>query len=108
MFFVVFLTNIEVNVVVPIEWVYNLNDQWQKFINSGLNSNQLHRVFYTENSCAYMNNQASNQADGEPIPNYENLDFTLNADSFPDEGCYCGKLIKFFGKNMFIYIYINW
>lgn len=99
----VFLTNPEVNVVVPIEWVYKLGDQWQKFINSGLNSNQIHRVFYTENSCAYMNNQASNQADGEPIANYENLDFSLDADIFPDEGCYNGKLIKFFGKLIHIF-----
>lgn len=71
----------------------------QKFINKGLNSNQVHRVFYTENPFAYMNGQASNQADGEPISNYENLNFSLNADNFPDEGCYKGKLLKFFGKH---------
>lgn len=98
MFFVAFLLNPEVNVVVPVEWVYKIGEQWRKFINRGLNTNQVHRVFYTENPSAYMNDQASNQVDGEPIANYENLDFGLDADTFPDEGCYKGNLIKYFGK----------
>lgn len=90
MFFVAFLTNPEVNVIIPIEWVYEHEKQWQKFINSGLNSNQTHRIFYTENPEAYDGN-------GVPINNMAHFDH--DAVFFPDEGCYTGNIIKFFCKS---------
>lgn len=97
MFFVAFLINPEVNVVIAPHWVYQHEVQVQKFINKGLNANQIHRIFYTENSRAFEQN-------GEPSVNYE-PDFTFDAVCFPDEGCYDGKLIKFFRKFWYLFRY---
>lgn len=88
MFYVAYLLQPQVNIVVPIDWVYQSEKQWQKFVNSGLNINQTHRIFYTENPNAF------NEKD-EPFEGYV-PDFTVNAGEFPDEGCYEGKLVKFF------------
>lgn len=91
MFFVVYFLEPQVNVVVPIEWVYNFDEQLVKFVRVSLNSNQTHRVFYTEKPEAYTNQD-------HPLSDYVNMSFELDADLFPDEGCYKGKLIKMFGE----------
>lgn len=88
MFYVTFLLKPKVNVVVPTTWIYQYEKQWEKFVNIGLNKNQTHRVFFTKNPRAW---------NGEPLPGYD-VNFDLVAMNFPDEGCYEGKLIKFFGK----------
>lgn len=91
MFYVVYLQNPQVNVVIPIEWVHQHEIQWQKFVNFGLNTNQMHRVFYTEDPRAYNEN-------GEPQPHYD-TNFDEEAEFFPDEGFYKARMVKFFGKS---------
>lgn len=92
MFFVVYFIDPQVNVVVPLEWIHNYEIQWEKFVNSGLNSNQKHRVFYSENADAYT-------SDHVPEPLYNGRYFATDAITFPDEGWYTGKLLKFYRKS---------
>lgn len=53
MYYVAYLSRFDVNIVVPVEWVYQNDEQWAKFVNMGLNANQKHRIFYTENQTAW-------------------------------------------------------
>lgn len=97
MYYVAYLSNFNVNIVIPVSWVYQSDKQWEKFVNVGLNSNQAHRIFYTQNADAWQND--------EPLLGYV-ADFNLNADEFPSNGCYEGKLLKFFGKfSLFDFIF---
>lgn len=76
-----------------------------------LNTNQTHRIFYTENSAAWKDND-------EPIESYA-TDFVFDAQQFPDEGCYEGRLVKFFCEfefyqivhicyNLFFFFFVKW
>lgn len=56
MFFVAYLLDSAVNVVIAPDWVYQHDVQVQKFKNKGLNTNQIHRIFYTENARAFEQN----------------------------------------------------
>lgn len=91
MYYVVYLLDIGVNIVVPVQWIHQYEVQMEKFVNKGLNPCQKHSVFYTEIPDAYTD-------EGIPIANYENISFDLFAEVFPDEGLYEGKLIKYFGN----------
>lgn len=84
MYYVVYLLDPHVNVIVPTKWIYKYNEQVVKFINNGLNQNQKHTIFYTENDNAYNYEKI-------PLPNYSGC-------SFLRIYIYIGKLIKFFGK----------
>lgn len=88
MFYVAYLLQPKVNIVVPVSWIYQNDKQWQKFVNAGLNTNQTHRIFYTKNPAAWNDND-------EPVESYV-ADFMMDAQEFPDDGCYEGKLVKFF------------
>lgn len=102
MYYVAYLLQPHKNIVVPVSWVYHNEKQWQKFVNMGLNTNQTHRIFYTKNSAAWKDND-------EPIGSYA-PDFILDALQFPDEGCYEGKLVKFFCEfesYQIVHIYFN-
>lgn len=89
MYYVAYLQRFEQNIVVPVNWIMNYQTQWEKFVNRGLNQTQKHRIFYTEDPSAYDENGA--RLDFQP-------NFTLDANEFPDGGCYEGKLVKFFSK----------
>lgn len=77
MFYAAFLIKPHKNVAIPVNWVYQHDKQWPKFVNMGLNPNQKHRVFFTDK---WIENR-------EPIQNYV-PDFDLDAEKSPDEGCY--------------------
>lgn len=54
MFFVVFLESESKYVVIPITWINNGTELWEKFVNKGVNSNQTHLCFYSiENRQAF-------------------------------------------------------
>lgn len=89
MYFVVFLLGPKENVVVPDIWIQGCGQQWEKFINRGLNQTQKYRIFYSEDPLAMDDGRPNN----EYAPN-----FALDADDFPSKGCYTGKIIKFFRK----------
>lgn len=90
MYFVVFFPNIRKNCIVPSSWINEININWQKFVNNGLNSNQMFSVFYSANAEALDKN-------GAPNPNFVPT-FSNEIKEFPEEGCYFGKILKYFGK----------
>lgn len=92
MFYVVFLRKSKKNVIVPLEWVDDDEDQLEKFMNYGINSNQAFRCFYSEKSAMFDRN-------GIPkafVPNFE--EYPVDGSVFPNDGCYMGKIIKFKSK----------
>ncbi|XP_031630860.1 uncharacterized protein LOC116345565 [Contarinia nasturtii] len=89
MFYVVYLINPRLNVIVPQKWILNHEKQLEKDMFFGVNSNQVVLCYYS--SDAY-NHQG--EPDTEILPN-----FNLPIDcEFPNEGCYKAK-IKVFKMN---------
>lgn len=70
-------------------WVQEIDANWKKFVNYGLNSNQKYTFFYSERHGAHIDGGKPNC---DYVPN-----FTNEIRSFPEEGCYYGKILKFFG-----------
>lgn len=89
MFVVVFLVDPKVHVIVPEEFIFNLDEQSLK--NVGKNGNFKYKVFYAENCI-----------DENGIQNYECVPNFNLADciEFPPvgEACYIGKLKRFFSE----------
>lgn len=99
MFFIVHFDSIKTNVIIPPNWIKGINDQMEKFINYGINCNQLHRCFFTLDESAYDEN-------GCPKLNYKpNFDMPLRNDLNGD-GCFYGKIRKYKGKE-FIFRFVS-
>lgn len=81
-------------VVIPEHWIRDIEAQREKFINNGLNRNQLQVCFWT-------NCPAAREANGvirlDFTPNF-NAGFTNN---FPADGCYLCKIVKAKGNSVF-------
>lgn len=90
MYFVVLIIDSGVKHIIPYTWVKEIGANWQKFVNQGLNKNQKYTVFYSENAGAF-------DEQNRPNVNYK-LNFTNELKMFPEEGCYYGKLLKFYSK----------
>lgn len=86
MFYIVFLVEPKINVVIPKSWILDVEDNWEKFVNKGLNSTQKFLCFWSEAEHA--------QIDGKPNPNFKPQFNNVNH-VFPAEGCYFGKLVHF-------------
>lgn len=85
MFLVVTLEKCVKNIVVPIKWVQSIDID--NLINGGINLSQTHIVFYSTKK--------------------EDPDFSLECDrvNFIDgnaRGCFYGRIIEFFGKELFL------
>lgn len=90
MYFVVFFENIRKYYIVPSCWIKEIDSNWQKFINNGVNSNQLFAVFYS--TCPEA-------MDANGVPNSKFVPkFSDEIKEFPQEGCYFAKILKYFGK----------
>lgn len=89
MFYVVFLVEPKIHVVIPTSWILNSEENWEKFVKNSLNSTQKFLCFWSENERTQIN--------GHPNPNYKPNFNTLNH-VFPAEGCYIGKLVDFKSK----------
>lgn len=94
MYFVVYLSTLKRNVILPAEWIQNVEDHFEKFMNCSINSTQRFLCYYTTKDEAFI--------DGKPNKDYM-PDFDLailqevnSNESF--EGCFHGKLKKFKGK----------
>lgn len=90
MYFVVFLETIAESkyVVIPITWINNGPDLWQKFVNKGLNTNQTHLCFYSK-----KNNQAfdgNGKIKETFLPNF-------GEDNIKQQLFEC-KIVKYFSK----------
>lgn len=97
MYFIVFLVKDRKTIIVPKNWIKNIDEQIEKFINNGLNSNQRMLCFWTDDVAAFEN--------GKP-----KHDFLLDpkyglAESFPATGWHICKIKRAKG-NFFIYLMI--
>lgn len=90
MFYIVFLVEPKINVVIPKTWIMDIEENWEKFVNKGLNSTQKFLCFWSEEKHA--------QIDGKPNQNFK-PQFNNDVNHvFPSEGCYLGKLVHFKSK----------
>lgn len=92
MYFVVFIHASKQYHIIPSTWIQEIDANWQKFVNNGLNSNQKYTFFYSE--C-----QGALNGDGEPNMDYA-PNFTNENRVFPEEGCYYGNILKYFGETI--------
>lgn len=76
-YFVVFLREKKKYVVLPVNWIKDIENHFEKFVNNSLNTSQLFLCFCPDTSShAYT--------DGRP--------------DFDSEYCFMGKLKRFYGK----------
>lgn len=73
--------------VIPENWIRGIETQREKFLNNGLNRNQVQLCYWT-NSTAARNSNGAIRLDFAP-------DFEARFDNqFPSDGCYLCKLVK--------------
>lgn len=77
----------------------DINNHMEKFLNYGINSNQVFRCFYPSNEQAFDEN-------GCPKSEFQpNFDLLLR-DNFDVDGCFLGKIKKCRGIEFLVYGYI--
>lgn len=87
MYFVVFLVSPRVTVTIPENWIRDLNQHVEKFLNLGVNSNQSYVCYYTNNASTKDENRAIRL---DVTPDF-NSPFEL---TFPSTGCYLCRILK--------------
>lgn len=89
MYYVVYLLQPEQNVVIPINWVQDIDKQWEKFVNYGLNSTQKYM-------CYWSNEKEAVDENGMPNSAFKaNFHTGQSVNQFPEPGCYIGRILKF-------------
>lgn len=81
MFFVIYFVGGRNFLVVPAKWIKNYRQVMEKSMNYSINSNQLHRCFF------------SNESNSEPNFHGPIAHVALHGDC-----CFYGLLVKFFGE----------
>lgn len=81
-YFVVFLREMQKNVILPMSWIKDIENHFEKFVNNSLNRSQLFLCFYPEDAHAFV--------DGCPDENFE--------PDFNSEYCFIGKMKRYYGK----------
>lgn len=89
MFFVVFIQEAREYFIIPSNWIKEIEVNWKKFINNGLNTNQIYTVFYSRSTDAVDDC-------GKPNPDFAPM-FCNEIKKFPEDGCYFAKIAKYFG-----------
>lgn len=93
MFFIAFLMNPGIHIVIPVTWVYDYEEIVQKFIRNSINRNQECLIYYSK-KCI------------EGVPD-GNIDANFTAPKsiiFPivgDEACFISKITHYFSKFIF-------
>lgn len=96
MYFVVYLVKLNTTVILPSNWIQNIDDHIEKFINRSLNTAQSFLCFYTNDKNAFEDN-------GTPKSNYP-TDFSLQSRNDLDgPGCFIAKLKHFKSKFRLIF-----
>lgn len=93
MYFLVLLLKPKLHVIIPKNWVFGIENHWEKFVNASLNKNQVFLCFYSEEQEALDDRQRP-KVDFEP--NFESSKNVI----FPQTGCYEAKLIWFQSKSL--------
>lgn len=92
MYFVVFITKIKQNKVVPHSWIRgkdgDLNSYIEHFINFGVNRNHQFETFWTHDPFAF-------DRDDIPRASYPVNHTARNTNTFPYEGWYMYRIKKF-------------
>lgn len=91
MYFVAYIVQPSVNVVVPHAWIKHFGKIIESFLNNGITSNQYFSVFWTNNSDAFG---------PEGIPHHDyppNMNASEHA-VFPQEGWYSSQIRCFKGE----------
>lgn len=73
--------------VIPESWLYDIENQKEKFFNTGLNANQLHICFWTDE-------QNARDSKGAILETYAPNFNSSWTNEFPDEGCYLCSIVK--------------
>lgn len=82
MYIVVFLKEAKKRLVVPDKWIMDFEIHMAKFLNYGLNRNQIYHVYWTENTTRFDENGVP---DCEFKPNFGALS---KGNGFPKDGLY--------------------
>lgn len=99
MYFVVYLLNDRINIIVPKTWIRDSDEQMEKFVNRGLNSNQKILCFWSQNPFAFDSNGRPKM---EFFPNSNK-----QATNFPEEGWHLCKLKRFHSGFFVFYLYFK-
>lgn len=91
MFFVMYLPTLKKNVIIPIEWINDVENHVEKFINNGLNRNQWFLCYYTTNPTAFVDDQPNKNY----IPDFTLALVTKFNPNGEFDGCFHGKLVHF-------------
>lgn len=93
MYFVVFILQPRLNIVVPYTWISGVELHLQTFINNGINSNRNFYVFWTNKPEAFDQH-------GNPRVGYAPNRLADISNNFPSEGWYQCRIRRFHGKHM--------
>lgn len=99
MYFVVYLKKLNKNAILPISWIKDVENHFEKFVNNSINSSQKFQCYYTTDRNAFDENGVP-RIDLEP--NFD-MHYVENIDDEFD-GCFEGKLKKFKSKFRFVTI----
>lgn len=88
MYFVAYLVNERMHIVVPHSWISGVNAHIAHFINRGINSNIKVLVFWTNNDEAF-------NANGAPRVDYQPNQNASLTSTFPNDGWYQCYLRRF-------------
>lgn len=94
MYFIVYLEKLNKNVILPSNWIKNIDLHFEKFINRSINRSQAQLCYYTTNAEAF---EADNCPRKEWPASFVNMAHDP-IDSQPFDGCFFGFLQYFKGK----------
>lgn len=101
MYFVVYLIQPKVNVIVPYSWIKGYGAIVENFLNNGISSNHHFSTFWTCDDVAFDIN-------GLPRSGYMPNENASSFSQFPREGWYDGNIIRIRCKdNFFTSLFIN-
>lgn len=91
MFFITKILPSKTVVVIPDKWVFDIEEQWERLVNSGINPREKFVGFYSEEQF---------DDEGRPnelyIPDWENV--LSKKQQFPECGCYYLNILHSEGK----------
>lgn len=91
MYFVIYLSTLNKRVIIPTEWINDVGNHLEKFINNGLNKNQLFLCYYTTKAAAFI----GDKPDKNYVPDFKLDLVTKINDNGEFDGCFIGQLVHF-------------
>lgn len=90
MFYIAYLLDAKIHVVIPVTWVFNHEEIVQKFMRNAVNSNQKHLIYYNKETF-----------NGIPDGRIDSNFTAPKRNDFPfigEEACFIAKLTHYFSK----------